>query len=136
VFTSSTSERPIPPKWRDIRHNTINQDKLRKDITSAPSITGIPTEIWQNANQDLKQSMVTIFNQAFHKGLIPEQWKSSAIILLEKDPKFKTDPSKYRPIALLDTMYKIYTATTSFRQSRLEPAKEEALKNSSLPLLL
>jgi len=80
--------------------------------------------------------MVTIFNQAFHKGLIPEQWKSSAIILLEKDPKFKTDPSKYRPIALLDTMYKIYTATTSFRQSRLEPAKEEALKNSSLPLLL
>jgi hypothetical protein len=38
------------------------------------------------------------------------------IILLEKDPENKIQPGKYRPIALLDTLYKVYTSIQSGSQ--------------------
>jgi len=54
-----------------------------------------------------------------------DEWKLSAISLLVKDKDNIADPTKYRPIALLDTLYKIYTSILSARlQSSRKPAKQ------------
>jgi hypothetical protein len=40
----------------------------------------------------------------------PDSWKENLTILLYKNKGETTDPSKYRPIALLDTLYKLWTS--------------------------
>jgi len=54
-----------------------------------------------------------------------EEWKLSAISLLVKDKDNIADPTKYRPIALLDTLYKIYTSILS------DPSQAGSLPNRS-----
>jgi hypothetical protein len=39
-----------------------------------------------------------------------DSWKENLTILLYKNKGETTDPSKYRPIALLDTLYKLWTS--------------------------
>jgi hypothetical protein len=40
----------------------------------------------------------------------PDSWKENLTILLYKNKGENSDPSKYRPIALLDTLYKLWTS--------------------------
>jgi len=69
------------------------EDALEKTSPyTAPGASGIPSEIWKS-----------------------EEWKLSAISLLIKDKDNVTDPTKYRPVALLDTLYKVYTSILSAR---------------------
>ena len=45
-------------------------------------------------------SLLRIFNQVCHTGILPDSWKEATVIPIPKSGKDSTNPSNYRPIAL------------------------------------
>jgi hypothetical protein len=74
---------------------------------TAPRVSGIPPEIWKQLSKEDKVILLTVFNDIFSSGITPEPWKISAFMLLEKDISKNQFADQYKPIALLDTLYKI-----------------------------
>ena len=56
-----------------------------------------------------------LFNLVFDTGLLPEPWSIGKIIPIYKQKGQTTDPSNYRPIALLSCMGKLFTAVINNR---------------------
>ena len=72
------------------------------DSTIYVALLGIPT-LWQDL-------LFLFFDHCYKQREIPHYWKHSKTILLHK----KEDPThltNYRPIALANTIYKLYTST-------------------------
>ena len=66
----------------------------------------------------LLDTITTIFNICLKNCKIPADWKHATITLLPKKEANSTDPSDWRPISLLSSMYKIYMKLI---QSRMLP---------------
>ena len=62
--------------------------------------------------------LTTIFNICWENRRIPSDWKHATITLLPKKDSSSLDPSDWRPISLLTSMYKIYMRLV---QSRVLP---------------
>ena len=45
-------------------------------------------------------SLLQIFNQVWHTGILPDSWKEAIVIPIPKPGKDSTNPASYRPIAL------------------------------------
>ena len=76
---------------------TPGPDNIPNDIIKA-----LPTP-WQNL-------LYLFFKQCYKQRKIPKYWKHSKTILLQKK-KTPTHLTNYRPIALANTIYKLYTST-------------------------
>ena len=77
-------------------------------------------------NSELRAVLLKFMNACLLQGRVPELWEAGEIIALYK----KHNPSKpenYRPIMLLDTMYKIYTRLIA---NRLSDAVGPYLRNT------
>ena len=58
---------------------------------------------------DLKECIRQLFVIMWATGTTPTTWKESQTILLYKDKGEVTDITKYRPVGLLNTVYKLWT---------------------------
>jgi len=65
--------------------------------------------ILKGMNKEMKDQIIKIMNKCKELGEIPDRWKVSVITLLQKDKDKSHIPTEYRPISLLDTLYKVYT---------------------------
>jgi Reverse transcriptase (RNA-dependent DNA polymerase) len=76
----------------------------------APGPDGIPNKIWKSIPTLRDQLFKWIEKTRDHRAHIPKWLPTGRIVLLPKegDPR---DPSNYRPIACLNTCYKLITAT-------------------------
>ena len=45
-------------------------------------------------------SLLRIFNQVWHTGILPDSWKEAVVVPIPKPGKDSTNPANYRPIAL------------------------------------
>jgi hypothetical protein len=87
-------------------------DKCVKRLTKgkAPGPDNIPNDIIKTLPPQCHDLMYLFFLHCYKQRTIPTQWKHSKTILLYK----KEDPTQlanYRPIALANTIYKLYTST-------------------------
>jgi hypothetical protein len=76
----------------------------------APGPDNIPNSILKNMPNQFHDLLLLIFKQCYKQQQIPTSWKTSLTILLYK----KSDPSiltNHRPIALANTIYKLFTST-------------------------
>ena len=76
----------------------------------APGPDKIPNSILKNMPQRFHKLLFLFFTHYYKQKQIPTSWKTSLTVLLYK----KGDPSQltnYRPIALANTIYKLYTST-------------------------
>ena len=86
----------------------FTQDKVRQTIESlnprkAPGLDGITREILTLIFQSTLQTITAMYNKCLERGHFPEQWKITKIIPITKPGKEDSyDPSKYRPISLLN----------------------------------
>src|SRR5712675_1245637 len=77
----------------------------------APGPDGIPNIILTKCVDILEDRLVSIYEGIFERGLMYKPWKSFTTIVLRKPGKPRYDiPKAYRPIALLNTMWKVLTA--------------------------
>ena len=51
-------------------------------------------------------SLLRIFNQVWHTGILPDSWKEAIVIPVPKPGKDSTNPANYRPIALTSCICK------------------------------
>ena len=51
-------------------------------------------------------SLLRIFNQVWHTGILPDSWKEAIVIPIPKPGKDSTNPANYRPIALTSCICK------------------------------
>ena len=66
-----------------------------------------------------------LYNHSWRAGTIPQSWAEAIVVSIYKGKGADTDPSNYRPISLLNTIYKIYAAML---QSRLSAQVENRLR--------
>jgi len=89
---------------REEIQNVIDSFNQKK----APGLDGFTGGIYQRMIQLFPRTTTTIYNQCLKRGCFPKKWKKAKVILITKPMKEKSqDPSKYRPISLLNISGKI-----------------------------
>jgi hypothetical protein len=94
----------------------------------APGPDNIPNSILKNMLQQFHDLLFLVFQQCYKQQKIPTSWKTSLTILLYK----KADPTiltNHRPIALANTIYKLFTSTITAQLANYGE-KHQILQNS------
>jgi exonuclease III len=94
----------------------------------APGPDNIPNSILKNMPTQFHNLLYLFFHQCYKQQQIPASWKTSLTILLYK----KSDPSiltNHRPIALANTIYKLFTNTITAQLASYSE-KHQILQNS------
>ena len=84
----------------------INQIKKLKE-GKAPGPDSIKPELFKylNMNDEIITKLTSIYNEIIQAGKVPDEWKQSRTILINKNSKPKAN--EFRPIALTNISYKI-----------------------------
>ena len=86
----------------------FSREEIKQTIDSfnhkkAPGIDGITGRIYQRTFTIFPRVITAIYNQCLKRGCFPKSWKTAKIIPTIKPGKENSkDPSKYRPISLLN----------------------------------
>ena len=110
----------------------------------APGPDRAPAELWKFAPRHFRLLLLSHFNQVFAEASAPQTWSFAHVIMIfkgkKKDPR---QPSSYRPISLVNTVYKIYAAMLHARlrehiDSRISPVQYgfRAGRSTSTPLFI
>jgi exonuclease III len=79
---------------------------LKKNKAAGDS--NIPNEALQHLPEEQKETFLHLMNEIIRQNHVPQIWRDASVTLIYKDGE-KTDPLNYRPIALLNTMYKVFS---------------------------
>ena len=110
----------------------------------APGPDQAPVELWKFAPRHFRLQLLEHYNQVFAQASSPKTWSLAHVIMIfkgkKKDPKL---PSSYRPISLVNTVYKIYAAMLHARlrdhiDTRLSPVQYgfRSGRSTSTPLFI
>ena len=95
------------------RHEFITMQEIKKSIADlkkkAAGEDGIKSEIWMSGGKYVEENLYRILNGIWKGEGLPEEWKSGVICPVYKKGN-KLSCKNYRPIALMDTGYKMYTS--------------------------
>lgn len=69
----------------------------------------IPNEVLKQLPKEVKYAYVEIINYVHKHKVMPESWKTAYISLIPKSNSDYPNPEQFRPIALLNTVYKVYS---------------------------
>ena len=89
-------------------------DDLKK---KAPGESGIGQEMIKNLPRHFREQLLYLYNATLASGYMPKSFKSSITVLIPKKED-TTNPKNYRPIALLETLAKLYE-TIIYRRLKL-----------------
>ena len=113
---SSTGDVPYdyPPQCQGnirITAEQIRGQLPKVKLFKALGPNGIPNVVLTKCADHLTDNLLSIYKAIFERGMTYEPWKRSTTVVLRKLGKPKYDvPKAYRPIALLNTMWKVLTA--------------------------
>ncbi|MBW0468738.1 hypothetical protein O181_008453 [Austropuccinia psidii MF-1] len=105
------------PQWQEsipFNFPQVTEDKVVNEIAElpnkkAPGPDGIPNKLIKLSKMLLTPTLTTLYNLCFKQGRYPEIWKESQTAIIRKAAKDNyTSPNAYRPIALLNTLGKLF----------------------------
>ena len=114
-----------PPQTKHFKLNIFTTESVKALIKRAPKKKspgpdGITNELIQCLPENYVERIAELFQQFLNTGKVPELWKESYTFLIHKKGP-RTNLSNYRPIALLDTHYKIFiTAINEYLQDQIQ----------------
>ena len=147
----SSHELPTEPLYplADIPLSPFTEPELdaalhRMRHRRAPGPDQAPVELWKFAPRHFRLQLLEHYNQVFAQASSPKTWSLAHVIMIfkgkKKDPKL---PSSYRPISLVNTVYKIYAAMLHARlrdhiDTRLSPVQYgfRSGRSTSTPLFI
>ena len=101
-------EHPFTEKEIEVAIKELNKNK-------SPGPDGLTSEFYQTFQGQLIPILKKVVDQAIERGRIPEEMKLTYITLLPKDEKNRTEVSKYRPVSLLNSDYKVISKILTAR---------------------
>ncbi len=75
---------------------------------TAPGEDGIPIDCYQHSPPEVYEALAKIYNAIMKNKISPERWRKGTLFMLHKGGS-AADCNNYRPIALLNVQYKIFT---------------------------
>ncbi|GBM24914.1 Retrovirus-related Pol polyprotein from type-2 retrotransposable element R2DM, partial [Araneus ventricosus] len=88
--------------------------KLARAENSAPGPDRLTYHHWRSLPQGHK-FLATSFNVCIHFQKVPDEWRKTTTILIPKSLNNLDSPANWRPIALSNTIYKIFTKVLAGR---------------------
>ena len=88
----------------------------------SPGCDGLPAEFYLTFWNEIGEKLIKTFNYSCKKGCLSSSQRRGVITLLEKKGKDPTKIKNWRPVALLDTDYKISTKTLARRLEKFIPS--------------
>lgn len=73
----------------------------------APGIDGVPAEIIKLCHRHRPGLINDVISTCLKEGTFPTNWKTSKLILIPKPKKHDNEPTKYRPISLINATAKV-----------------------------
>ncbi|CAF1440577.1 unnamed protein product [Rotaria magnacalcarata] len=125
-YTSLFASKSVVPLVEDNREEDemppILISEVRTAVQSlkadkAPGPDGITNEALKFGGYELWKIIAKLFNECLENEDIPTQWKQSLTIIIPKKGD-REDLKNYRPIALLPTIYKLFTKVLVNRMTR------------------
>lgn len=112
----------------DISTDTITMEELKvviKKLKNNKSLDpdGVPVEFFKLMNDECLETVLSILNECWVNEIMPDEMELADLATLYTKGNVE-DPANYRPIALLNTIYKIYA---SIIQIRLATGLDETL---------
>ena len=104
-----------PPK--DFTMEELDYAIARLKKNKAPGPDEVRAEIILLPNYWGQQELLKIVNQCFREQKVSQSCKETLIVSIYKGKGADSDPANYRPISLLNTLYKIYAALLQIRLS-------------------
>ena len=99
-------------------NSNISSAELNRALTmgssSTPGPDQLPPEIYRHLTEFQKLNLLTILNYFWNNGL-PKQWKNAIVIPIPKPNKIQTESSSFRPIALTNSICKIFERIVTLR---------------------
>ena len=90
----------------------------------APGLDEIPPQLLRLCARGISSSLSELFNRSFTDCSVPSAWKEALVVPVHKSGA-KSNPSNYRPIALLSIVCKVMEKQVHRRLSTLEPVLSE-----------
>lgn len=127
LYSNTTAEKP-PGEWlkhvqkgdhRHILDLPINMHTLQTKLTNlkkgkSAGEDNITNELLLHLDSHGREVLLWILNKTILDGHIPDLWRGSITTMLYKKGE-KTDPLNFRPIALLNCAYKVYSSIQTDR---------------------
>jgi hypothetical protein len=119
IFPAKPQEEPqvsskLPKACKGVGKITKEQIRVQlKNIKpyKAPGPDGIPNIALSSCADEIVNRLLYIYEAMLERGLLYKPWKASTTVMLRKPGKPHYNvPKAYRPIALLNTMWKVLTA--------------------------
>ena len=83
---------------------TTAMKKLKKK--KAPGKDGITNEMIAQLGPHARKKLLSLFNQSWRTGKLPNQWREAVVIPIHKKGKDKRKKTNYRPISLISCLGK------------------------------
>ena len=113
-------------------HNAFTLEELQSALNKlktkkAPGPDEVGNELFLLLDDANTLSLLEFYNQIWESGNISDNWKEAIVVLLYKGKGLDTDPSNYRPISLLNSIYQVFA---SMLQARLSSIHETHMRNT------
>lgn len=97
----------------------ISKSEIKKALkelknNKAPGQDGMTAEMLKNGGKIITNTLYTLMNQIMQEKKIPDSWNESITIILHKKGD-RSDLKNYRPITLLNILYKLFTKILTSR---------------------
>ena len=125
---------PLRPQRQDNEFFSLEElegalGKLKKN--KAPGPDKVSNELLLLMDQQTKTLLLGYYNQIWEHGEAPDSWKEAVVVPIYKGKGADTDPANYRPISLLNAIYKLFAAML---QMRLSDQHDQAFKKYTIRL--
>ena len=126
--TALKSRNRLHPQSQD--HAPFTLEELQASLAKlknnkAPGPDQTPNELFKLLDAESEVKLLELYNEIWETGEAPAEWKQAVIVTLHKGKGKDTDPANYRPILLLNAVYKVFAAML---QSRLSKTHEENIR--------
>ena len=116
--------------FRYFTRSQIKKTTKKLSAFKAPGPDGIPNVVLKQCVDILTDRLYYIFRAIFELDVYPSEWQESITVVLRKPGKPSyADPKAYRPIALLNTMGKLFSAIVADDLSHFCETREVLPKN-------
>lgn len=114
----------LTPEHREFMDSPISAQEILDEIkrihpNKARGPDGFPIEFFKKFATELSPALERTFNFVRSTGQIPDSWKQVNIVTIPKPNKDVSLPSSYRPIAVLNKDYKIFTGVLVCRLNKI-----------------